>query len=72
MRTFEQMPEDLKGVQIYVNWPLNIESPFVSLQQIGLRPADLEPVGDASTSLLHVQTVDTGTSMALGGEKGPS
>lgn len=72
MRTFKQMPEDLKGAQIYVNWPLNIESPFVSLWQIGLRPADLEPVGDASTYLLHVQAVGTGTSMALGGKKGPS
>lgn len=41
----------LKRARIYVNWPLNIESPFVSLWQTGLRPVDLEPIWDASTYL---------------------
>lgn len=68
MRTFEQMPKDLKGAQIYVNWPLSIASLFVSLWQIGLRPVDLEPIWDTSTHLLHVQSVGTGTSLALGGK----
>lgn len=68
MRTFEQMPKDLKGAQIYVNWPLDIESPFVSLWQISLRPVDLEPIRDANTSL-HVQSVGSGTSMVLGGKE---
>lgn len=51
MRTFEQMPKDLKGAQIYVNWPLSIARLFVSLWQIGLRPVDLEPIWDTSTHL---------------------
>lgn len=51
MRTFEQMPKDLKGAQIYVNWPLSIASLFVSLWQISLRPVDLEPIWDTSTHL---------------------